>query len=335
MKATEILKTEEAIHFVKETFSRELAASLHLVPVSCPLIVAHDSGINDDLNGVEMPVRFRVAGFNGQDATVVQSLAKWKRLRLLELGIEQGKGILTDMRALRPDESIGPLHSVYVDQWDWENHISVKDRTLQYLRETVEHIYKVLRLTEEVVCMRYDGLSPILPERIHFIHTDELLERYPSSSPRERETRAAREFGAIFIIGVGHKLPNGEPHDGKAPDYDDWSSVNEVGKKGLNGDIIVWNPVLETGFEISSMGIRVSPESLLRQLEIRGCPERQKLPFHRMLLSGMLPQSIGGGIGQSRVCMFMLRKRHIGEVQVGYWPSEYISQAEGEGIYIL
>ncbi|HDR89537.1 MAG TPA: aspartate--ammonia ligase [Bacteroidetes bacterium] len=335
MKANEIIRTEAGIRLVKETFSRELARELDLIPISSPLIVSHDSGLNDNLNGVERPVRFPLRMFNGQQAEVVQSLAKWKRLRLKELEIEAGRGILTDMRALRPDEETGPLHSVYVDQWDWEKHITPEERSLKTLRAAVEKIYRVIRHTEKTVAGRFPETEPILPEDITFLHAEELRRRYPGLSPGMRETEAARQYGALFIIGIGTELSDGTLHDGRAPDYDDWITENEEGTTGLNGDIILWNPVLERAFEISSMGIRVDPASLLRQLAVRGCMERKNLPFHRMLLEGQLPQSMGGGIGQSRLCMFMLRKRHIGEVQVGFWTPETISDARSRGIMMM
>jgi len=335
MKAHEIIRTEEGIRLVKDTFSRELAKELDLIPISSPLIVAHDSGLNDNLNGEERPVRFPLRMFNGQQAEVVQSLAKWKRLRLRELEIEPGRGILTDMRALRPDEETGPLHSVYVDQWDWEKHITPEERSLKTLRATVEKIYRVIRFTEQTVARRFPETEPFLPREITFIHAEELRRRYPDLSPGRRETKAARQYGALFIIGIGTELSDGSMHDGRAPDYDDWITENEEGTTGLNGDIILWNPVLERAFEVSSMGIRVDPGSLLKQLAVRGCMERKNLPFHRMLLEGKLPQSMGGGIGQSRMCMFMLRKRHIGEVHVGFWPPEMISEARSMGIIMM
>ncbi|HUW93287.1 MAG TPA: aspartate--ammonia ligase [Bacteroidales bacterium] len=316
------LQAEEAIEFIKVTFSQELCERLKLTKVSSPIAVIDGTGINDDLNGVERPVRFPVRSLNGRQAVVVHSLAKWKRVRLKQLDVNIGEGILTDMRALRPDEECGPLHSVYVDQWDWEMHIAEEQRTLRFLKLTVEKIYESLKTTERIVSLRYPDIVPVLPEKITFIHSEELLQKYPGLTPREREDQAAREYKAIFIIGIGGEMSNGEVHDGRAPDYDDWSTVNGDGKAGLNGDIIFWNPVLEKAFEISSMGIRVDKPALLRQLERRGCTERENLPFHKMLLSGYLPQSIGGGIGQSRVCMFMLRKSHIGEVQVGIWSEE-------------
>ncbi len=332
---TQILRTERAIALVKEKFEKELSGRLNLLKVSAPIAVMEKTGLNDELNGTERPVNFRVNHTNGSPAVIVHSLAKWKRLRLKELEIPEGEGIITDMRALRPEEDYTPLHSIYVDQWDWERHISVRDRKLSCLRETVKKIYSALRETEKSVCLEFPEIKPVLPEEIHFIHAEELLQRYPGMSPKQREAEIAREHGAVFITGIGGQLSDGKYHDGRAPDYDDWSSINEEGSLGLNGDIIVWNPVLEDAFEISSMGIRVSPESLVRQLEIRGCPQKAAYPFHKMLMEGGLPQSIGGGIGQSRVCMFMLRKRHIGEVQVGIWPDGEKERLSARGISLL
>jgi aspartate--ammonia ligase len=321
---TDKLMTEEAICFIKDKFSRRLAKNLNLIKVSAPIAVLDGTGINDDLNGIEKPVSFVIKGMNGRRATVVQSLAKWKRLRLKEFNIEAGKGILTDMRALRPDEDLSPIHSIYVDQWDWEKHITPEQRSLKYLKATVESIYEVIKATERELSEVFSELLPELPDKIYFIHSEELLKQFPDLSVKQRETEIARIFGAVFIIGIGAKLTNGLPHDGRAPDYDDWSSVNEDGYYGLNGDIILWNSVLNSSFEISSMGIRVNGDAMVRQLDIRGCPERSDLLFHRMLLNNDLPLSIGGGIGQSRLCMFFLKKIHIGEVQSSIWPDELL-----------
>jgi aspartate--ammonia ligase len=317
---SDILKTEEAIFFIKETFRKRLAHNLDLVNVSAPIAVLDGTGINDDLNGIERPVSFPVKGLTDQKAVIVQSLAKWKRVRLKEFNFEAGKGLLTDMRALRPDEDMGPIHSIYVDQWDWEKHILRGQRNLGYLKHTVELIYEALKATGKEISEKYPDYESILPDKIYFIHAEELLRKYPGLSPKQRENEIAKIFGAVFIIGIGNNLSDGQPHDGRAPDYDDWSTINEDGYKGLNGDIILWNPVLERAFEVSSMGIRVDVESMKKQLEIRGCTERKKLMFHNMLLSNELPLSIGGGIGQSRVCMFFLKKKHIGEVQSSIWP---------------
>lgn len=335
LSAPDILQTEEIIDFIKSDFGKRLAGNLNISRVSAPVIVADGTGINDDLNGVERPVRFPVKSLDERTAVIIQSLAKWKRMRLKYYQIEPGKGILTDMRALRPDEKLSPIHSIYVDQWDWEKHILSEQRTLAYLRSTVELIYKAIKATEEKVFDKYPWLVPQLPDSITFIHSEELLRLYPDLNPKQREYEAARKFGAVFITGIGNRLSNGEPHDGRAPDYDDWSSVNEEGYYGLNGDIIFWNPVLGSAFEISSMGIRVDPESMSRQLRICSCQERERLLFHRMLLDNQLPLSIGGGIGQSRLCMFLMKKVHIGEVQSSLWPDEVITLAAQKGIKLL
>ncbi len=333
--ATDILQTEEIIEFIKSDFGRRLGRSLNISKISAPVIVPDGTGINDDLNGIERPVRFPVKSLDERTAVIIQSLAKWKRMRLKYFEIEAGKGILTDMRALRPDEKLSPIHSIYVDQWDWEKHIYPEQRTLLYLKSTVDLIYQSIRATEEKLFDIYPWLIPQLPASITFIHSEELLRMYPHLNPKQRENEAAHKFGAIFITGIGNKLSNGEPHDGRAPDYDDWSSVNEDGFNGLNGDIIFWNPVLNSALEISSMGIRVNRESMRRQLKICGCQEREKLLFHRMLLDGQLPLSIGGGIGQSRLCMFLMKKTHIGEVQSSIWPDEILMHAEQKGIKLL
>jgi len=328
----DMLKTEEAIFFIKDYFGKKLAASINLVNVSAPVAVLDGTGINDDLNGVEKPVSFSVKGIRDQNAVIVQSLAKWKRVRLKEYNIEPGKGLLTDMRAIRPSEDLSPIHSVYVDQWDWEKRISPSQRNLDFLKQTVSAIYQSLRATEMALFEIHPEYVPILPENIYFIHAEELLREFPGLTPKQRENEIAKIFGAVFIIGIGAALSNGEPHDGRAPDYDDWSSPNEDGYKGLNGDIIVWNPVIEKAFELSSMGIRVNEEAMERQLLIQGCTERRKLLFHSMLLNHELPLSIGGGVGQSRVCMFLLRKKHIGEVQSSIWPDSVRNNGGGLGL---
>ena len=330
-----MLKTEEEIFFIKETFEKKLSSHLSLSKVSSPIAIADGTGINDDLNGVEKPVSFTMKSITGQRAVVVQSLAKWKRIRLMEYQIEPGSGIITDMRALRPDEDLSPIHSVYVDQWDWEKHILPEQRTLKFLKQTVGAIYEVIKSTEKELFKRYGDYMPILPEKIFFIHSEELLNLYPDLTVKERETEIARKHRAVFIIGIGADLSNGQPHDGRAPDYDDWTTVNEDGFAGLNGDIIFWNPVLGSAFEITSMGIRVDPASMERQLKIRGCPERKKLHYHSLLLSDRLPLSIGGGIGQSRLCMFFLRKKHIGEVQAGIWPFETLKESDKDDLKLI
>lgn len=320
---SDILRTEEAIFFIKDTFGRRLRQRLNLVNVSAPIAVLDGTGINDDLNGIEKPVSFRVKGIKNQNAVIVQSLAKWKRVRLKEFNFPAGKGLLTDMRAVRPDEDLSPIHSIYVDQWDWEKHIIAGQRNLKYLKQTVQSIYEALKATEKDLAEAYAEYTPVLPEKIHFIHAEDLLRQFPDLTPKQREAEIARSHKAVFITGIGGVLSNGEPHDGRAPDYDDWSTMNEDGHYGLNGDIILWNPVLKKPFEISSMGIRVDEASMERQLELKGCNDRKKLLFHRMLLNSELPLSIGGGIGQSRLCMFFLKKSHIGEVQSGVWPEAH------------
>jgi len=332
---SDILKTEEKIFFIKERFRARLCASLNLVNVSAPIAVPDGTGINDDLNGVEKPVSFEMKGAKGRRISIVQSLAKWKRLRLKEFNIEPGKGILTDMRAIRPDEDLSPIHSVYVDQWDWEKHILPGQRTLSYLKTVVNSIYDAIKAAENDLCIIYPEITRILPDKIHFIHAEELLRQFPSLDAKQREAKIARRYGAVFIIGIGASLSNGKPHDGRAPDYDDWSTLNEDGYFGLNGDIILWYPVLQSAFEISSMGIRVDKDSLERQLKIKGCTGRKELVFHRMLLNGELPFCIGGGIGQSRLCMFLLKKSHIGEVQSGIWPDTIHEQSKSTGIRLL
>lgn len=330
-----LLKTEQAITFVKEIFSRKLTQALNLIPVSSPLVVLDGTGINDDLNGIERPVSFPIKSLNEQRAVVVHSLAKWKRVRLKELEIEKGEGILTDMRALRPDEDYTPIHSIYVDQWDWEKHIAPKDRTFNYLKQTVLKIYNALYETEREVELKYPHKKAILPANIHFISSEELLQKYPDFTPKERENAIAKEYGAVFIYGIGGELSNGFPHDGRAADYDDWSTINENQQTGLNGDILIWNPLINSAFELSSMGIRVDKKALLHQLQLRNSMDRAQLSFHNMLLNDELPECIGGGIGQSRVCMFMLKKVHIGEVQVSIWDDQQRERLADQEIFLL
>lgn len=328
-------QTEKAIKLVKDTFQQQLSAELNLRRVTAPLFVLRGTGINDDLNGVERKVSFPIKDMNDACAEVVNSLAKWKRMALADYCIPHGNGIYTDMNAIRPDEEFSNIHSLYVDQWDWERVIAEKDRNLDFLKYIVRKIYEVCKRTEYVVYENYNSLKPFLPHEIKFLHSEELQAQYPNLSPREREYEAAKKYGAIFVIGIGGILPNGEQHDGRAPDYDDWSTPTIKGYKGLNGDIILWNPVLEVAFEISSMGIRVDRDSLLKQLEISGVPERAEMLFHRRLINNELPLSIGGGIGQSRICMFYLRKAHIGEVQASLWPQEIIDECRKNNIFLL
>ncbi len=327
--------TEVAIKTIKEAFQEKLATALNLRRVTAPLFVLSGTGLNDDLNGVESPVKFNIADMGDAPAEVVHSLAKWKRTKLGAYDIAPGFGLYTDMNAIRTSEELDNLHSLYVDQWDWEQTIRKEDRNLQYLKDAVKKIYQALRETEHLIYKLFPHITPYLPEEITFIHSQQLLDEYPGLTPREREAEAAKKYGAIFVIGIGAPLSDGQPHDGRAPDYDDWITQNEDGYTGLNGDIILWNPVLDAPFEISSMGIRVAPESLKKQLEMRGCSDRSKLKFHSMLLDGQLPYSIGGGIGQSRLCMFLLQKAHIGEVQASIWPPEQIKACAQAGIDLL
>jgi aspartate--ammonia ligase len=328
-------ETEEAIKLVKDYFEVELANQLNLTRVSAPLFVDAGTGINDNLNGVERPVSFDVKNISNVKAEIVQSLAKWKRLALARYGFGQGNGLYTDMNAIRRDEVLDNLHSIYVDQWDWEKVISKKERNIDFLKDIVRKIYEVLKETEMVVFKKFPKLQPSLRDEIYFIHSEELQERYPGLSPREREDAITREEGAVFVIGIGAKLADGKPHDGRAPDYDDWTTPTGKKIKGLNGDIFVWNPVLKKGFEISSMGIRVDRKALLEQLKITNTEDRKELMFHKMLLEGKLPLSIGGGIGQSRLCMLFLQKAHIGEVQCGIWPEEMVRACEKNSIFLL
>ncbi|HSW47349.1 MAG TPA: aspartate--ammonia ligase [Phycisphaerae bacterium] len=330
----DLRETERAIRAIKEYFQINLGRALNLQRVSAPLFVWADTGINDNLNGIERPVSFGIKAMDGRKAEIVQSLAKWKRMALADYGFQPGEGLYTDMNAIRPDEQVGPLHSIYVDQWDWERVMRPGERNLAFLQEIVEHIYEVIRKTELMVAERYPEIEPVLPPGIHFVHTRELEKRYPDLSGPERENAICEELGAVFVLGIGAKLLDGRPHDGRAPDYDDWSTPTERGP-GLNGDIVVWNPVLGRSFELSSMGIRVDGESLQRQLLMTGTEGRSKLLFHSRLLSGELPQTIGGGLGQSRLCMFYLRKRHVGEVQCSIWPEGMRRALETENVTLL
>lgn len=320
-----ILETEIAIKFIKDSFERELADALNLTRVSAPLFVFPESGLNDNLNGVERPVSFDVLDIK-KDVEIVQSLAKWKRMALKKYGFSCGTGLYTDMNAIRRDEELDELHSVYVDQWDWEKVIEEKDRNLHTLKNTVKDIYEALKETQFKLCGRFSEVKPFLPEEISFVFTQELEDEFPALSQKEREDAIAKRCGAVFIMQIGGPMKSGEKHDGRAPDYDDWT---------LNGDIIIWNNVLEHAYEISSMGIRVDPKALDAQLQIAGCEERASLPFHKALLAGELPLTMGGGIGQSRICMLLLGKRHIGEVQSSVWSDETIASCEAEGIHLL
>ena len=328
-------QTEQGIKLIKEFFQANLSTELRLRRVTAPLFVLKGLGINDDLNGVERAVTFPIKDLGDACAEVVHSLAKWKRLTLAEYEIEPGYGIYTDMNAIRADEELDNLHSLYVDQWDWEASIRKEDRTLAFLKNIVERIYAAIRRTEYLTCETYPQLKAFLPEKIHFIHAEELLQMYPDKTPKEREDAICEKYGAVFVIGIGGKLANGKKHDGRAPDYDDWSTVAEDGRKGLNGDILIWYPVLGRSFELSSMGIRVDKESLLRQLEIEGKQEREQLYFHQQPLNDKLPLSIGGGIGQSRLCMVLLHKAHIGEIQASIWPDDMREECRQLGMPLI
>lgn len=331
----DVYETEQGIKVIKEFFQENLATGLRLRRVTGPLFVMKGLGINDDLSGTERPVTFPIKDLGDARAEVVHSLAKWKRLTLAAHGVEPGYGIYTDMNAIRADEELGNLHSLYVDQWDWERVIRKEDRTLAYLKRTVRCIYAALLRTEFLVCERFPQLRPSLPEEVVFIHAEELRQRYPDLTPKERENRITRECGAVFVIGIGGPLGDGKPHDLRAPDYDDYSSIAENGLAGLNGDLLIWNDVLGRAFEISSMGIRVDKDALLRQLRDSGKEERLGLYFHRRLVEGTLPLSVGGGIGQSRLCMLYLRKAHIGEIQASIWPEEMRTECAEWGIPLI
>lgn len=327
-------QTEKAIKLVKDFFELNLSSELRLRRVTAPLFVLKGTGINDDLNGTENKVSFQIKD-TGNIAEVVNSLAKWKRMMLADYKIPQGYGLYTDMNAIRPDEVLDNIHSLYVDQWDWERSMSAEERNIDFLKYIVKKIFSVLKRTEYIVYESFPEIKPILPEEITFVHSEELLEMYPNLSSKERETEFAKKHGAIFVIGIGGDLKHGQPHDGRAPDYDDWTTELPRGYKGLNGDIILWNPILESAYEISSMGIRVNKEALLKQLEISGTQNRKDLLFHKRLLNGELPQSIGGGIGQSRLCMYFLRKAHIGEIQSSIWPEEMITECKKHKINLI
>ena len=330
-----IENTEKAIKALKDMFQDNLSAQLALLRVTAPMVVLSGTGMNDDLNGVEKPVSFAVKGVGDSQAEVVHSLAKWKRMKLAQMNTPVGRGIYTDMNALRPEEELDNIHSIYVDQWDWEKVISGEQRTLSFLKSMVRRIYEAIKVTENKLYVEFPQIEPMLPEDIFFIHSEELLQMYPGLSPKQRENEITRKHKAVFIIGIGAPLSDGNPHDGRAADYDDWSTVNEDGHVGLNGDLMLWNPVLEMAFEISSMGIRVDSHALARQLSLRGEEAKSELQYHRMLLEGRLPLTIGGGIGQSRLCMFLLRKAHIGEIQSSIWPDDMRIQCHQAGIEIV
>ncbi len=318
--------TQVAIKTVKDFFQKTLTERLNLLRVSAPLFVTPESGLNDNLNGVERPVSFDVKDMDGTTAEIVHSLAKWKRFALKQYGFSHGEGLYTDMNAIRRDEEVDNIHSIYVDQWDWEKIISKEERNEETLKEIVRQVYKALKKTEKYMAIQYDYIEEILPKDIFFITSQELEDRYPDQTPKEREYLIAKEKGAVFLMQIGGTLSSGKPHDGRAPDYDDWT---------LNGDIIVYYPVLDIALELSSMGIRVDEEAMERQLALAGCPERAALPFQKAILNRELPYTVGGGIGQSRICMFYLRKAHIGEVQSSLWPEEIHREAAEHGIWLL
>ena len=317
--------TEIAIKLVKDFFETELARALNLTRVSAPIMVTPESGLNDNLTGVERPVSFDVLE-TGAQVEIVQSLAKWKRMALKSYGFNVGEGLYTDMNAIRRDEETDNIHSIFVDQWDWEKIIAPEDRTIDLLKATVRAIYLTFRKTEGFVCAHYPHIKPELPDEITFITSQELEDRYPDLTGKEREYKAVREYGAVFLMGIGGALKSGQIHDGRAPDYDDWD---------LNGDILLYDPLLDISLEVSSMGIRVDPAALKRQLAIRGCEERAELAFQKSLLNGELPQTMGGGIGQSRMCVYLLRKAHVGEVQASLWPDDVVEACHAANIQLL
>ncbi len=323
--ALDIRQTQVAIKEVKDHFERSLAKQLNLTRVSAPLFVTPESGLNDNLNGVERPVSFDILE-TGEVVEIVQSLAKWKRMALGKYNFAPGEGLYTDMTAIRRDEETDNLHSIYVDQWDWEKVIEKKDRTYETLQTNVNAVYEAMKETERYISGKYDYIKDQLPDKLTYVTTQELEDMYPDKTPKEREREAVKMHGAVFISQIGDKLKSGEKHDGRAPDYDDWT---------LNGDIVVYYPVLDIAFEVSSMGIRVDEDALTRQLKLAGCEDRKKLAFQKALLEGKLPYTIGGGIGQSRICMYFLRKAHIGEVQSSVWPKAQTDEAEKTGLQLL
>lgn len=328
-------QTEQGIKLIKDFFQSNLSTELRLRRVTAPLFVLRGLGINDDLSGVERPVNFPIKDMGDQVAEVVHSLAKWKRLMLAEYKIQPGYGIYTDMNAIRGDEELDNIHSLYVDQWDWCRTIQSGEHNVEFLKKTVRNIYSAIKRTEYLVCETYPQIEPFLPEEIHFVHSEELLKMYPGMTAKEREDAVCKAYGAVFIIGIGGELSDGKPHDLRAPDYDDWTTPNSDGYKGLNGDILIWYPVLNRSIELSSMGIRVDKEALLRQLELTGKMERKDLYFHKQLLSGKLPLAIGGGIGQSRLCLVLLHKGHIGEIQASIWPEQMRKECAKLGMNLI
>lgn len=319
-------ETEKAIKFIKDTFQHEIISALNLQRISAPLFVRPETGLNDNLNGVERPVSFDAPCIGGATLEIVHSLAKWKRMTLGRYGFNPGEGLYTDMNAIRRDEEVDNLHSMYVDQWDWEAVINKSDRTVETLKSFVERIYTAMKSTQSRVCQKFSSIENNFPEEITFITTQELEDMYPDLEPKERENKLLREKKAVFLMQIGKELKSGQRHDGRAPDYDDWE---------LNGDILVYYPVLDMAYELSSMGIRVDEDSLLSQIKIAGCEDRLELDFHKKLLNQELPYTIGGGIGQSRLCMYMLGKAHIGEVQASVWPDDMRKTCEEKGIKLL
>ncbi|HIV16643.1 MAG TPA: aspartate--ammonia ligase [Candidatus Alectryocaccobium stercorigallinarum] len=321
-----VRETQSAIKYIRDSFQKELEREMHLERISAPLFVTAKSGLNDDLNGIERKVSFDIKSVPGETAEVVQSLAKWKRMALMRYGFEPGEGLYTNMNAIRRDEELDNLHSCYVDQWDWELVINKEERTREMLEKVVRHIFKIIKHMEHEVWYKYPQAVAKLPDDIYFFTSEELLQKYPDCDPKERENRICKEYGCVFIMQIGDKLSDGKPHDGRAPDYDDWQ---------LNGDILFWFPPLDRALEISSMGIRVDERSLKEQLDKAGCPERASLPFHKMLLAGKLPYTIGGGIGQSRLCMLLLNRAHVGEVQASIWPEDMVEKCKEHNMILL
>jgi len=321
-----IRETEKGIKAVKDYFEKRLSERLSLNRISAPLFVFRETGLNDDLNGIERPVRFSVKNVDNREVDIVHSLAKWKRVALQKYGFQHGEGIYTDMNAIRRDDDIDNIHSIYVDQWDWERIIAREERTVASLQSVVNEIFETLKETESYICGEFPALQAQLPEKVTFMTTQELLDRYPDLDAEAREDAACREHGAVFLMQIGGALSDGKRHDGRAPDYDDWS---------LNGDLLLWYPVLGHKFEITSMGIRVDRDALLRQLEISGHSDRMELPYHKAVAEDKLPLTIGGGIGQSRLCMFLMNKAHIGEVHASIWPEDMIEICEENGIHLL
>lgn len=333
--ALDLKQTEQAIKRIKDFFLSSLSTELRLRRVTAPLFVLRGLGMNDDLNGVERAVNFPIKDMDEARAEVVHSLAKWKRVTLAEYQIAPGFGIVTDMNAIRADEELDNIHSLYVDQWDWERVIRKEDRNIDFLKKIVNKIYSAILRTEFHICETYPSIKPFLPEDVFFIHSEELVQMYPDLTPKQREDAICRKYGAVFIMGIGGKLSDGKEHDLRAPDYDDWTTPNQDGFFGLNGDLLVWYPVLDRSIELSSMGIRVDVEALNRQLALTGKEDRKSLYFHRRLLEGSLPLSIGGGIGQSRLCLVLLHKGHIGETQSSIWPAEMRQQCQEAGMTLI